>query len=91
MANCDRSDCDGQGIWMPVLQLTVKGYRGPPVQIAFSLRICDPCKRTLTVDDLVTDDGWAIFCAQLRAAGRAKPTRKLTKIAWQRIPDPQDN
>lgn len=91
MATCDRTDCHNQGGWMPVLELRVKGYHGAPVQVAMALRVCEHCRRKLTVDDLLTDDGWLIFCSQLHARGKLMPTRKLTKLTWQRIPDVQDN
>ena len=91
MANCDRKDCRGHGAWMPVLNITVKGYRGPPAQAIVNLRICDTCRPKLTVADFVSDEGWVMICAGFRAQGKATPTRKLTKLTWQKIPDPDAN
>jgi hypothetical protein len=76
---------------MPVLELRVKGYQGAPVQVAMALRVCEYCRRKLTVDDLLTDDGWLIFCSQLHACGKLMPTRKLTKIHWEEIPNAENN
>lgn len=85
MANCDRKNCGGQGVWRPVLLLTVKGHDGPPARSVMGLRICDDCRRKMIVADLVTDDGWQTICAGFTLRGFARPTRKLTKLDWERI------
>jgi hypothetical protein len=85
MANCDRKACHGQGTWRPVLLVTTKGYSGPPAKSVVGLRICDDCRKKMTVADLVTDDGWTSICAAFTLRGFARPTRKLTKLDWERI------
>ncbi len=91
MAGCDRKDCPREGIWMPVLELTVKGYNGPPALAVVNLRVCEQCRRKMKVMDLMTDEGWQMLCAPFEAQGKTMPTRKLTKIRWQQVPDSQVN
>lgn len=92
MRECDRKNCKGVGTWMPKLELHVKGYAGAPAVAVFeSLRVCDQCKATMKVSDLVDDSNWPDMVKNFTSRGYAAPTRKLTKIRWQRASDPESN
>lgn len=50
-----------------------------------SLNVCDACMDKTTVDDLLSDEGWATLVAAIASIGKVEPERKLTQLAWEPI------
>lgn len=84
MKNCDKRGCLRPAAWSPCLLLYVPtSYHCPePIHAALNLGICDECSGESKAEDFISEEGWEQICDSLKAAGKVRPDRKLTKIAW---------
>lgn len=81
---CARVGCPEAGAWIPVLVLSA-GYGAPARGAIGALVVCQAHRDATTVDELMTDAGWAQIVDAFLAIGRAAPIRKLTKLDWEAV------
>ena len=81
---CARAGCPEAGTWIPVLVLSA-GYGAPARGAIGALAVCQAHRDATTVDELVTDAGWAQIVSAFLVIGRAAPIRTLTKLDWQSV------
>jgi len=85
---CHRENCTADARWLPVLLLYAPRWKYPnaePARGCCALPVCDEHRELLTVDHLVTDDGWDFIIRGFQAAGKILPDRKLTRIEFIRL------
>ena len=81
---CSLKVCQKEGAdWSPVLQVYAEGS-DVGIDIQLGLHICDEHKRTSTLADFLTDDGWASIVHAIESQGREAPARSLTRLGWAR-------
>lgn len=85
--NCQKTGCSNPGRWNPVLLLYApKKYNCPePIRSSLNLAICDECSKSSTVSSFLCDEGWAQIISALDRAGKVRPQRDRTQLAWEPI------
>lgn len=82
---CDKLNCTNGGIYKPVLLFYApKEYNFPePIKCILGLKICLEHKKSGTVDDFLSNEGWIQLCERIAGIGKVIPDRKLTKLTWE--------
>lgn len=57
----------------------------PPAQAVTGLAVCDIHRRKLTVDDVVSTDGWELLMHEFDKAAKQRPLRRYTDLTFQEI------
>lgn len=86
--NCCRTNCTNVASVLPVMLFYADKllYPGaPPIRAICSLPTCKDCKAKMTLADVLTDEGFDMFCGTVAAMGRVKPDRKATRLTFTRI------
>lgn len=80
---CNRAGCQapatdqvGMAIWAPL-------KRGKPAIATMDLFVCMSHREAITIDDVVTDEGWNILAAAFEATGHVRPDRSLLELHFQ--------
>lgn len=88
MANCERVDCEKEGVWTPTIMVSPDGAnygRGS----FFRLPVCDEHRASLTVEDLIGatqesgEIGWDLITRLFRGLKLKEPKREFCKIDWE--------
>lgn len=88
--NCSSTGCPHAARWLPKLliypPLPLQG--GAPALLA--LPLCDACRLPLSINDLLTDEGFAAIAEGYRQARKIVPDRARTELTWVALdsPDP---
>ena len=53
--------------------------------IKFPLAVCDPCKQTVQITDVMDDNGYAKICQTMIAAGKVIPDQDTAELEWEPI------
>ena len=90
---CSRTACEGktlEGIalaqWQVGLTLFAgvhldpEGVHGAPARMG--LFVCDACKPLMTLESVLTDDGWAVISAAFVSTGKAATMRSRTTLEF---------
>lgn len=77
---CDRKDCPAPGRWRPILMIANQGAPDAESSAPLEILLCDSHKAEAKLKDFLNNDGWAKICAAFKAAGKAVPTRSLTRL-----------
>lgn len=80
-----RAGCDGVatsrvGAW--VWALNAPHLPNNCVRIKFNLWVCDGCRGTTVIEEVVDDPGWIRICKSVRKQGKATPDRRSLKIMF---------
>ena len=85
MANCSKPDCEEQGIWRPIIAFqSFRKKPGPKVRFK-QIRMCESHKNTISIENLVSDEGWGKLLKHTREAGKETSTRKPTALSWEKV------
>lgn len=57
------------------------GVPGGEAEAHMSLGVCAK-HATTNIDELVSDEGWAVLCETFRQVGRVEPERSKTEVRW---------
>lgn len=79
---CDRVGCDQPGSNRPRLMCRSKLAPEHPCPVTLSLVICDKHRAESTVDNFMTDAGWAKLAEGFDHANLARPDRELLTLEW---------
>lgn len=86
---CDMKDCAEEGAWIP--SLVFYAHRSlkndTPLVSWFKLWVCDAHRDSMTVGDVLSDDGWNKIARSLQICGRAVPDRSRTKLRFNKPED----
>lgn len=82
-----RQGCTRRSRWQVGLTMygLVDGQRTVPVKATLGLRVCNEHKDDMTVDDLVTDEGWRQIERGFDSVGRLRPTRSLNELRFDAL------
>lgn len=83
---CQRTGCWAIAHWIPVLMLPPIGYAGPEAKAVLSLPTCESCRRTLSVDDILSEAGKAQVREGFRRMGKCDPDFARARLVWDRAP-----
>lgn len=80
IANCEIGPAD----WIPVLVIYAPEECGPhdPIHAQLGLRVCLGHVDTLTVPDVLSDEGWAQIVALVVGQGKAAPDRSRVRLEF---------
>ena len=82
---CSRSGCEHEARWYPVMLFYASRKQfpsAPPARAVAGLAVCDQHRETMTLDHLLTDDGWNRIVLGFRAVGKATPDRAATQLEF---------
>ena len=85
MTSCQRVDCERTAAVFPVLLLYAPSGGAPALAEIRELTTCGHCAHKLSVENFVTDDGWAKLRAAFRRTSCVEPDRAQTRLRWQHI------
>lgn len=71
-------------VYQPVLVVRHQSW-GDPIYAPVEIRICEECKASMLVGDVLADGIWEQVCAKCEAAGEPTPTRLLTQLTFDRF------
>lgn len=75
-------DCPNEGLWVP--SLIFYAHRSlkndTPLVTYYKLFVCDEHKKTMRVEDVLTNEAWNKIAKTLQIMNRAVPDRSRTKI-----------
>ncbi len=75
---------DKPGIWSPVMTFyAIAGTVGAPAVLG--IRVCDNCRDTSTIDNFLTDEGFAMIASGFERVGKMRPRRELTTLGWNLV------
>lgn len=74
--------CPGEGAWHPTIEVRHKSRPHVVAPCMLGLAVCDAHKRTCVLADFLTAEGWDKIADAMAAAGKARPTSKLTTLGW---------
>lgn len=81
---CAVIDCPNGPRWRPVLVL--RPWKGSvPIRAEVGLAVCEAHRRDSKygqVSAYLSDEGFEMICAPIRAMGKAVPARALTELDW---------
>lgn len=86
---CNRGECEGAGVWSPVIQIWAKGYSikdYPPIEIPFPLVVCQEHKEKTVIADLMDDDGFRRINGLVKAHGFKAADKESAKLSWVAVP-----
>lgn len=81
---CSRLVCGGEATHQVGLLLRAD-ERHEPAEAWLGLSVCEKCRSTLKVEDIVCDSNWPHILAGFVAAGKVMPCRRLTKLVFKRL------
>lgn len=83
---CHSIGCKNEAKWQVLLKLFAPlDYKAPPAVAEITLFVCDECKKDVKVDDLVSDEGWAMIEEGFAKAGKMLPVRDCTQVDFKMI------
>ena len=88
VVKCDRAGCTLPAKWNVGLKLWAPNRRGSPAEGATSLKVCYRCRHEVTIDDMLTAEGWGQICSGFRKIGKAEPDRRLAELIFFQLDDP---
>jgi hypothetical protein len=71
-------------IYQPTLVVRHQAW-GDPIYAPIEIRVCEDCKASMRVGDLMTSAIWGQICAKCDEAGEPTPTRILTQLTFDRF------
>lgn len=80
--SCNRGECPGQGVWMPVLTLAREGKELKATMP--EILVCQFHRETTKLDDLVSPEAWDKISKHLRENGKGTFTKRSTRLAWEK-------
>ena len=83
-----KKDCPNTPLWYPSIWVFAKGYKyAPPMKSLLSMPVCEDCSQEVTIDHVVTDQGWKMITDVLEAMNKAEPDRARNQLHWWAIKD----
>lgn len=81
---CQRTGCENEGRWQPKLIFPAPRccVGAEPAQSIVDLHLCDAHTHTATIDDFISDEGWAEIAAFFAARGNVVPARREIVLGW---------
>lgn len=82
---CARESCAAPARWYPVLLLFAPRRlfpHAPPARGICGVPVCDGHRDTVTLEDLLTDEGWLRIVTGFHAARKAIPDRRDTRLEF---------
>lgn len=76
--------CVRPGVWRPVLLLR-SWPESPPARMEIGLVLCATCQRACTVDDVMSDEGWAQIVRAFVGFHKQPPDRDLVELTWDHL------
>lgn len=81
--SCARMGCTSIAVFFPVVFVPgATNGLGPPAELALDLPVCASCATKTRVEDVMDDQGFALFCESLRKRGLATPDRAAARLAF---------
>lgn len=80
---CDHKGCRAASDVRPVLLLFSPIPNTCPAKGVISREYCTVCARLLTVDEFVTDEGWASLSASFTRMGKMAPDRSRVQLRME--------
>lgn len=83
---CTVHDCIWEGRWIPEVQFwPLREMVDQPSRIQFSqFVVCDRHRRTIILEDLLSEQWWQIWEMQARVTGAPEPDRDSAALEWVR-------
>ncbi len=85
---CSRGDCVGHARWRVHARVWARGVEHRVdnyVELTFPLVVCDQCKSTTTVPDIVDNHGWRQIVHAVKMRHKAKPDRSSLWLYFQPV------
>ena len=83
---CDRTGCENGALWkVGIALLPLWGRVDRPLELLFSLNVCQFHHDTLQVEDVITEETWDNICFELEARGLATPSRASAKLCFEGV------
>lgn len=76
--------CVRRGVWRPVLLLR-PWPEASAARVEIGMSLCATCQRTMTVDDLLSDDGWSQIVQTFVGFHKTPPCRELVELTWDHL------
>lgn len=86
MSTCTRKGCCNTATFTPIMRFWAKGFpkiAGQQATAEIGLPVCDACAATITLDDLLTDEGKKLIAQMLFVRGKAAPDFATAELEWQ--------
>jgi len=84
MKLCSRTACSAEATHRVGLLLRADEHH-EPVEAWLGLEVCEKCRSTLKLEDVVCDGNWSHILAAFAGIGKALPRRELTKLVFKRL------
>jgi hypothetical protein len=80
---CDRTGCSRDAFWAPVLRVFApERYGDVHVDVMVDLALCDACKEEISIEDVLSDDGWSKIVGTFVSRGMVRPKRDRTVMIF---------
>jgi hypothetical protein len=76
--------CLNDAKWYPVLILRVENV-SKVVRAGLEVHLCDSCKASCKLTDILSEGGWQTILQAFCAQGRKAPKHSLTQLGWTEI------
>jgi hypothetical protein len=76
--------CPNDAKWHPVLILRLKDV-AKVVRAGLEVHLCDSCKVSCKLTDILTESGWQIIVQAFLAQKKQPPKHSLTQLGWTEI------
>jgi hypothetical protein len=76
--------CTRDAKWYPVFVLRHKATQAV-VRAALTVHLCDSCRASCKLTDLMSETGWLTIIQAFVAQGKMPPKRALTMLDWVEI------
>jgi hypothetical protein len=87
------SPCKNVAVRAPCLVFYAHKKHGehPPARAHVGIAVCGECSKTMTVKDVLTDEGWETLAMNFRKVGKAVPDRSRTELEWVELEAEKDS
>jgi hypothetical protein len=82
---CSFASCEGECRWRPALELRVRKNDKPTKARLTQIAYCDDHKKVLTIDDVLSDEGYKKIAKFLKERGRPVPVKRNITLAFEEL------
>ena len=85
--SCSFDACNKEGRWQPVLELRVRKKDPPTKARLVKLGYCDGHKQVMTIDDVLSDEGFTKISKFMRERGKQPPSKRNITLVFEELSD----
>ena len=80
-STCDKTGCEAEAVYRPILRLTTDGHTYLPLNFS-EQKMCQRHKNETSLDNLISAQDWQSIEDLYRGMGLDAPNRDLTQLEW---------